>query len=278
MSFSITPTQGACGATIEGVDLSQPLDDATVSQIRQAWLKHHVLVFPEQQLSDDDLERFSQYFGDFAGDPYIAPIEGRENIIELRRGADETTPIFADSWHTDWSFGETPPSATILYGITIPPHGGHTSFINQHKALRDMPEDLRTRLQDKTALHSAKLAYAPDGLYGDREKDSQRGFKIKPSASAYDVQPHPLIRKHPETGEEAIFGCFGYIVGLDDVSPEEEQQLLGDLYNWQTREEFQYQHDWQQGMLVMWDNRSVLHKANGGYEGYERVLHRTVVA
>jgi alpha-ketoglutarate-dependent taurine dioxygenase len=278
MSFSITPTQGACGASIEGVDLSQPLDAKTVSQIRQAWLKHHVLVFPEQQLSDDDLERFSQYFGDFAGDPYIAPIEGRENVIELRRGADETTPIFADSWHTDWSFGETPPSATILYGITIPPHGGHTSFINQHKALREMPEDLRTRLQDKTALHSAKLAYAPDGLYGDCEKDSQRGFKIISSESAYDVQPHPLIRQHPETSEDAIFGCFGYIVGLADVSPEEEQQLLGELYNWQTREEFQYQHHWQQGMLVMWDNRSVLHKANGGYEGHERVLHRTVIS
>jgi alpha-ketoglutarate-dependent taurine dioxygenase len=278
MSFSITPTQGACGASIEGVDLSQPLDAKTVSQIRQAWLKHHVLVFPEQQLSDDDLERFSQYFGDFAGDPYIAPIESRENVIELRRGANETTPIFADSWHTDWSFGETPPSATILYGITIPPHGGHTSFINQHKALREMPEDLRKRLQDKTALHSAKLAYAPDGLYGDCEKDSQRGFKIISSESAYDVQPHPLIRQHPETSEDAIFGCFGYIVGLADVSPEEEQQLLGELYNWQTREEFQYQHHWQQGMLVMWDNRSVLHKANGGYEGHERVLHRTVIS
>ncbi len=278
INVTVTPTQGACGAAIEGVDLSQPLDDATVSQIRQAWLKHHVLVFPEQQLSDDDLERFSQYFGDFAGDPYIAPIEGRDHIIELRRNADETTPVFADSWHTDWSFGKKPPSATILYGITIPPHGGHTSFINQLKALQEMPEDLRSRLQDKIALHSAQLGYAPDGLYGDREKDSQRGFKIIPSESAYEIQPHPLIRKHPETGEEAIFGCFGYIVGLQDVEPEEEQQLLTELYNWQTQEKFQYQHHWQQGMLVMWDNRSVLHKANGGYEGYERVLHRTVIS
>ncbi|BFM14513.1 TauD/TfdA family dioxygenase [Maricurvus nonylphenolicus] len=278
MTLQISPTDGACGAVIEGLDLSQTLDCDTIKDIRQAWLKYHVLVFPEQSIDDDDLERFSQYFGEFAGDPYIASIEGRENIIELRRGADETTPIFADSWHTDWSFGKQPPAATILHGLKIPPHGGDTGFINQHKVLKDMPAELRARLEGKYALHSAKLAYAPDGLYGENEGETGRGFKIKTSESANDVQPHPIIRKHPETGEEAVYGTFGYIIGIQGMAPEEEQQLLMDLYSWQTREEFQYTHKWQPGMVVMWDNRSVLHKANGGYEGYERILHRTVVA
>ncbi len=278
MAIHVIPTQAACGAFIEGLDLRQSLTAETIHAIRQAWLQHHVLVFPDQQIDDDDLERFSRYFGEFAGDPYIASMPGRENVIELRRAADETTPIFADAWHTDWSFGATPPAATVLYGITIPPHGGNTDFINQHKALRDMPADLRQRLQGKVALHSAQLAYAPDGMYGQQDKDSGRGFTILTDDSAYNVQPHTLIRCHPETGADAIFGCFGYIVGLQDVDPEEEQSLLTDLYHWQTREEFQYHHEWQPGMLVMWDNRSVLHKANGGYEGYERVLHRTVIA
>ncbi|MBL4672805.1 MAG: TauD/TfdA family dioxygenase [Arenicella sp.] len=277
MNLIITPTRGACGALIEGLDLSQALNKETVSRIRQTWLEHHVLVFPTQDIDDNDLERFSQYFGNFANDPYIASIEGHKNVIELRRGANETTPIFADSWHTDWSFGEQPPAVTILYGITIPPHGGNTGFINQQKALREMPKALRERLDDKIALHSAKLAYAPDGLYGERENDGNRGFKIMTSESAYDVQAHPIIRKHPETGEESIFGCVGYIVGFEGMEAEEEQQLLTDLYKWQTREEFQYSHEWQAGMVVMWDNRSVLHKANGGYEGHERVLHRTVI-
>lgn len=277
-ALTITPSKGACGAMVEGVDLSQPLDQATVTEIRSAWLTHQVLAFPGQHLNDDALERFSQYFGDFAGDPYLTPMPGREHVIELRRAADETTPIFADSWHTDWSFGKQTPAATILYGITIPPHGGNTDFINQHKALAEMPAELRQRLENKVALHSAKLAYAPDGLYGERENDADRGFKIRTSESANDVQPHPLIRQHPETGEDAIFGCFGYIVGLADTPADEEQTLLADLYNWQTREAFQYHHRWQPNMLVMWDNRSVLHKANGGYEGHERVLHRTVVA
>ncbi|WP_133490751.1 TauD/TfdA family dioxygenase [Alcanivorax sp. 24] len=277
MSFTVSPTGAACGAMINGLDLSRPLDSATVAAVREVWLEHKVVVFPDQSLSDDDLERFSRYFGDFAGDPYIASMEDRPNIIELRRTADETSPIFADSWHTDWSFGETPPAATILYGITIPPHGGNTDFINQELALREMPEELRRRLRDKVALHSAQRAYAPDGIYGEQDSGKGRGFKILASDEAYKVQPHPIIRPHPETGNESIFGCIGYILGFQDMDPDDSMALLMDLYRWQTREQFQYQHEWQPGMLVMWDNRAVLHKANGGYEGHERVLHRTVI-
>lgn len=279
MSYTITPTSGACGATVAGLDLSEDLDKATVEDLRAAWLKHKVLVFTGQNISDADLERFSLYFGSFAGDPYIASLDDNPNIIELRRAADETTPIFADAWHTDWSFGENPPSATILYGITIPPHGGNTDFVNQQKALQEMPQELRSRIEGKNAIHSARRAYAPAGAYGDGEKASgkERGFKIKTSESAYDTQAHPIIRKHPETGEETLFGCIGYIIGIEGMADDDGNRLLMELYDWQTRPEFQYSHEWQPGMVVMWDNRAVLHKANGGYEGYERLLHRTVI-
>ncbi|WP_116367057.1 TauD/TfdA dioxygenase family protein [Parahaliea mediterranea] len=277
MPLTITPSNGACGATVTGIDLSQPLAQAQVNELRQHWLQHHVLAFPDQQLSDAQLERFSLQFGDFAGDPYIPPMEGTQ-VIEIRRRADERTPIFAEAWHTDWSFGATPPAATILYGITIPPHGGNTDFINQHLALAHMPDGLRKRVEGKRALHSAQRAYAPDGLYGEADKGQERGFRIVASDSAYEVQAHPLIRPHPETGEPAIFGCFGYIIGIEGMADAEAEALLLELYQWQTRETFQYHHVWQANMLVMWDNRSVLHKANGGYEGYERLLHRTVVA
>ncbi len=276
--MKVVETGGACGARIEGLDLSKPLSAEVIALLRAIWLKHHVLVFPDQSISDDDLERFSAYIGEFSGDPYLPSMPGRDHIVELRRGAHEQAPIFADAWHTDWSFGKKPPAATILHGLVIPPVGGNTSFINQHKALAEMPAELRERLAGKFAIHSAKAAYAPDGLYGEREADSDRAMKIVYSEQANNTQRHPLIRVHPESGESAIFGCFGYIIGIADVTAEEEVALLTDLYNWQTREEFQYEHKWEAGMVVMWDNRSVLHKANGGYEGYERVLHRTVVA
>src|SRR5690554_4258418 len=89
MTFTITPSQGACGATISGLDLSRELDPSVIRDIREAWLRHHVLAFPDQNMDDEDLERFSLYFGSFAGDPYIAPLDDRPNVIEIRRTADE---------------------------------------------------------------------------------------------------------------------------------------------------------------------------------------------
>ena len=109
MPINVTPSGQACGATVTNVDLSQSLSAATIAEIRAAWLAHQVIAFPDQSLNDDDLERFSQYFGDFGEDPFIAPIPGREHIIAVKRMAQEQAPVFAESWHTDWSFQKTPP-------------------------------------------------------------------------------------------------------------------------------------------------------------------------
>lgn len=275
MTLDITPSSKACGASVRGVDLAKPLDQDTIAEIRTAWLEHHVLAFPDQKLSDDDLERFTQYFGPFGEDPFIAPIPGREHIIAVKRTAEETGPVFAETWHTDWSFQETPPAGTCLYGITIPPVGGDTLFTNQHRALAEMPEALRKKLEGKIAIHSARNGYSAKGLYG--ENDAGRSMDIHSSDEAMATQRHPVIRKHPETGEEGLFGCAGYIIGFEGMDEEEGVALLTELYRWQTRPEFQYRHKWQPDMLLMWDNRSCLHMATGGYQGHDRLLHRTTI-
>ncbi|WP_300395335.1 TauD/TfdA family dioxygenase [Henriciella sp.] len=275
MTLTIIPSGEACGAAVAGIDLSRPLDEATVAEIRTAWLTHHVLAFPEQTLTNDDLERFTQYFGPFGDDPYIAPIPGREHIIAVKRTADETGPIFAETWHSDWSFQKTPPAGTCLYGITIPPVGGDTLFTNQHKALDEMPDELRSKLEGKMAVHSARNGYAKAGMYGDN--DTGRSMDIRSSDEAMATQTHPIIRKHPETGREGLFGCAGYIIGIEGMGEEEGFALLTELYRWQTRPEFQYHHKWQPNMLLMWDNRSCLHMATGGYQGHDRLLHRTTI-
>ncbi|WP_300380996.1 TauD/TfdA family dioxygenase [Henriciella sp.] len=275
MTLTITTSGQACGASVRGLDLSAPLDESTIAEIRTAWLEHHVLAFPDQKLSDDDLERFTQYFGPFGEDPFIAPIPGREHIIAVKRTAEETGPVFAETWHTDWSFQETPPAGTCLYGITIPPVGGDTLFTNQHKALAEMPDELREKLEGKVAIHSARNGYSAKGLYG--ENDAGRSMDIRSSDDAMATQRHPLIRKHPETGEEGLFGCAGYIIGFEGMGEEEGFALLTELYRWQTRPEFQYRHKWQPDMLLMWDNRSCLHMATGGYQGHDRLLHRTTI-
>jgi taurine dioxygenase len=272
----VEPSGQACGATVTGVDLSKPLKPEDVASIRAAWLKHHVLAFPDQQMSDDDLERYTVAFGGFGHDPFIAPIPGRSHIIAVTRKADETAPLFAENWHSDWSFQARPPAGTCLYGITIPPVGGDTLFANQHAALDAMPTSMRAKLEGRMAIHSAKRAYAPEGQYGERDKG--RSMDIRASRDAEKTQLHPLIRRHPETGREGLFSCFGYIVGIEGMAEAESTPLLIELYQWQSREEFQYRHKWRPNMLLMWDNRSVLHAATGGYAGHDRVLHRTTIA
>ena len=276
MTLTITPSGEACGATITGIDLTEDLDGQTVEKIRKAWLKHLVLAFPDQKMSDDDLERFTLKFGPFGDDPFIAPIEGRDHIIAVKRAADETSPIFAEAWHTDWSFQETPPAGTCLFGITIPENGGDTLFANQQKALAEMPDELRKRLTNKTAVHSAGGAYGKKGFYGDQDVNA-RSMDIRPSDEAHATHPHRIFRTHPETGQKAIFGTAGYITGFQGMDPEDSNDLLSEMYRWQTRPEFRYRHKWQPDMLVMWDNRSVLHMATGGYVGHDRLLHRTTI-
>ncbi|MEQ1783738.1 MAG: TauD/TfdA family dioxygenase [Hyphomonadaceae bacterium] len=272
----VEPSGQACGATVTGIDLSKPLKPEDVADIRAAWLKHHVLAFPDQHMSDDDLERYTIAFGGFGNDPFIAPIPGRSHVIAVMRKADETSPLFAENWHSDWSFQPRPPAGTCLYGITIPPIGGDTLFANQHAALDAMPKAMRAKLEGRIAIHSAVKAYAPDGQYGARDKG--RSMDIRVSREAEKTFLHPLIRRHPETAREGLFSCFGYIIGIDGMTEAESTPLLLDLYQWQSREEFQYRHKWQPNMLLMWDNRSVLHAATGGYAGHDRVLHRTTIA
>ncbi|MEH6661523.1 MAG: TauD/TfdA family dioxygenase [Parasphingorhabdus sp.] len=274
--MKVTPSGQACGAEVTGVDLTKPLSADNIAAIRSAWLEHHVLSFPNQAINDDDLERFTRYFGDFGHDPFFDPIEGRKNIAAIRRDADEKSPLFAENWHSDWSFQAQPPAGTCLLGITIPPVGGDTLFANQHAAFDAMPPEMRAQYEGLTAIHSAGLAYAPDGAYGD--KDKGRSMAIRPDESARAVQTHPLIREHPETGRLGLFSCMGYIMGFEGMAQEEALPLLQQLYVWQSRDEFIYRHKWQPDMLILWDNRSVLHCATGGYDGHDRLLHRTTIA
>jgi taurine dioxygenase len=276
--IEITPSGQACGATVRGVDLSRELDAATVRAVRAAWLEHHVLAFPDLDLSDEDLERIVQYFGVFGAEPFFEPIEGSGHVVALTRMADEKAPLFAENWHSDWSFLREPPIGTCLYSLVIPPTGGDTGFLNQQRALAGMPPALRARIEGRTALHSAAAAYAPDGMYGERDRAAGRSMAIRFSEEARAVCGHPFIIRHPESGRETLLGCFGYIVGVEGMEEEEALGLLLELLEWQSREEFQYTHQWRENMLVLWDNRSVLHRAYGGYDGHDRILHRVTVA
>ncbi|MEM1402165.1 MAG: TauD/TfdA family dioxygenase [Pseudomonadota bacterium] len=278
MTLSVTPSGFSCGAHIEGVDLSQPLSEEAVAEIRVIWLEHKVVAFPKQQLTPSDLERFSQYFGELGEDPFFGHIDGHEHVCAIQRNADERTPIFAEFFHSDWSFMDVPPLATALYGITIPPMGGDTLFSDQVAAYESLPDELREKADSLTAVHSAELGYAPDGIYGEGDQESGRSMVILPSEKAREKCEHPLVRVHRETGKKALFSSLAYIQGFVGMEKERSDSLLMELYGHQSQEEFVYRHKWEKDMLVMWDNRSLLHAASGGYDGYDRLLHRTTIA
>jgi taurine dioxygenase len=273
----ITKTGGPCGAEVDGLDLRQPLSQDCIAELRSHWIEHKLLIFKNQDLSGDDLERFTLCFGDFGEDPFFSSIDGHDHIAAIRRDADETTPIFAEFFHSDWSFLEIPPAGTILYGITIPPTGGNTLFADQTAAYQSLPPALKARADQLTAIHSAQRGYAPSGLYGDNDKQSGRSMDIVVSEKAMETRQHPFVRTHRETGKKALYSSPAYILGFEGMSEEESNSLLGQFYQHQIAPEVTYSHKWEKGMLVMWDNRSLLHAATGGYDGHERLLHRTTV-
>jgi taurine dioxygenase len=273
----VEPSGQACGATVSGIDLKGDLSPALIGALRRAWLAHQVLAFPDQAL-DDALERFTLALGTFGEDPFIAPLPGRAHVLEVRREADEQTALFAESWHSDWSFLDPPPAATLLQAHVIPPVGGDTLFADQYAAYDALADEMKARIDGLSAWHSAARGYAPDGLYGESDKASGRSMSIRPSVEAKKKRLQPMVRMHPETGRRALFVNPGYTIAIDGMEDEEGWALLLELFRHQTEERFQYRHVWAPDMLVMWDNRCLLHRATGGYEGHRRVLHRTTVA
>ena len=278
MTLQVEHSGASCGATITGVSVDQPLSTDLVAEIRALWLEHKVVAFPDQQLSPAQLVGFSEQFGEIGEDPFFGHIDEHPQVAAIKRNADEKTTVFAEVFHSDWSFMTVPPAGTALYGITIPPMGGDTLFSDQVAAYEQLPDELRVKCEDLIAVHSAALGYAPDGAYGEADQEQGRSMKILPSEKALETCEHPLVRTHHETGKKALFSSAAYIKGFVGLEKEESDALLMELYAHQSQLEFVYAHRWQAGMLVMWDNRSVLHAATGGYDGYDRLLHRTTIS
>jgi len=276
MALNVTVQPQPCGALVRGIDLTQPLEHEQSEALRLVWLAHQVLAFPDQALAVDDLERFALTLGPFGPDPYFESIPGHPHVAQVKREADETSTLFADNWHSDWSFLSSPPAGTLLYGDVIPPVGGDTLFANQYDAWNALPSALKQAVEGRLGVHSARRGYSRQGRYGER--DQGRSMAIRYDDSALATQTHPIARRHPETGRVALFVSPGYTIGMDGMPDDEGAALLSELFAHQARPQFVYRHQWQQGMLVLWDNRCLVHAATGGYQGHRRLLHRITVS
>ena len=276
MSVRVSPRPEGLGAEITGVDLGQGLQGEDLAAVKAAFAAHGVIWFPDQPLDHDALEAFTLAFGEFGCDPYIAPLADRPHILEVRREPQETTSVFGAAWHSDWSFQETPPAATILHAKEVPPVGGDTLFADGRAAWDALSPTFQAMLTPLRAVHSASRPYGADGFYA--KETGRLGMKILPSAQADKTFTHPIVRRHPVSGRTALFVNPVYTLGIEGMTEGESAAILGFVFKHMTDEAFVYRHRWAPDMLIMWDNRCLLHNATGGYDGHRRVMHRTTVA
>ena len=275
MRLSENLSKNGIGVEVSDFSLAD-LTRENISFLRSKWVEYGLIVFPKLPLSHDEFKDFALSFGDFGDDPFISSLPDYPNIAEIKRSANEKATPFGGTWHSDWSFMKKPPSATLLHSKIIPPVGGNTLFANTERSFAALPEEMKNKLRNLKVIHSAKIPYADDGFYA-LEKE-ERSMKILPSKEAKATFSHPMVKIHPETNKECLFINPVYTINVEGFSEDESQQLLWELYEHMIKDQFVYEHVWSDDMLIMWDNRTVMHQATGGYDGFDRLLHRITLA
>jgi len=273
IEITVTPSGAACGVEVGGVDASKPLDPHTVATLREAWLKHLVLVLRGQDLGPDDQKRLCGYFGQVGA--YHRPRERQnpnyasDTVMLVSNIRENGQPIGAlpdgeMMWHSDTAYNERPHMATTLFAVEVPTIGGNTLFANQYMAYEALPERLKARLKGAMAMNAYE--------FGTTIKAELRYEREKVPHFI-----HPVCRKHPETGRTALFVnelMSEEIVGFPE---EESRAILDELFAIQSRPEFVYTHRWQPGDFVMWDNRCSLHARTDFPRDQRRLLRRITI-
>jgi taurine dioxygenase len=176
--------------------------------------------------------------------------------------------VYASHWHTDDSYREKPATLTFIYPDTLPKNGGGTDFINCYSVFQNLPENLKNKISNLSAIHK----------WQSRRNVSKVAKLSKEQEEETPEVEHPLIRTHPVSGEKSLYinpNRIDHIAGFDDF---ESDKLLDELYEFSFQSKFQYSHSYQEGDLVIWDNRCTMHKANSDYDLNQlRVMHRVML-
>lgn len=271
--YAITPLSDHTGAEVHGVDLAVPMDAALRGRLNDAFVRHSVLVFRDQRLTPPQLLDAVQLFGEVFPQhntrfalpecPQIHYISNQDFYPDGKRY------IPGEGYHTDHSNAVEPPKATVLHAVTLPDRGGDTQFVNMHRAYEDLPAAMRQRIDGMRALHVYQSRHSERKLM--TLSDAAR-------AAVPDGVLHPLVRTHPESGRKSIYLNPIRIEGIVGMEETAALALLDELLAHATQPHYEYRHQWRSGDMVMWDNRCLLHKANGDYDmGQVRYLYRIML-
>jgi alpha-ketoglutarate-dependent taurine dioxygenase len=277
MTITIKKLAAALGAEIGGVDVTAPLDAATIEAIRQAWLEHLVLRFRSQSVSDPQLLEFSRRFGELDppgpnpyGKPFL-PQHPEMNVISNIKEGGAPLGNLGDGeaiWHADMTYIDNPPKGAMLFSIEIPPHGGDTFWANMYLACETLPVRLRRAIEGRVAVHDA--TYNSAGMI-------RKGYNEVTDPRQAPGARHALIKQHPETGRECLFlgrRRNSWIVGM---ALDESERLLDELWAHATRPELTFRQEWKVGDLMMWDNRCTMHRRDAFDPNTRRLMHRTQI-
>lgn len=266
--IQVQPIGGRIGAEIQGVKLSADLADEVVNEINQALLQHKAIFFKDQQHLDDVAqEAFAARLGTPSNHPTVPVKDGSAHILEIdSRGAR------ADSWHTDISFIDAYPKASILRSVVAPAVGGNTVWANTTAAYNDLPEELKTLADSLRAIHSNNFDYAAKVSV---PKEALEKYKNYFNSTEYETE-HPLVRVHPETGEKTLLlgHFFKSFVGY---SSSESRRLFDLFQSYVEKLENIVSWRWSAGDVAIWDNRATQHRAINDYGDQHRVVRRVTL-
>jgi len=267
--IEVCPIAGALGAEVRGVDVARALDDAVVAEIRQAFLEHCVIFLRDQHLTPHALLAFALRFGAPMAYPQLKGLPECPLVTPVVKLEHERVN-FGGIWHSDTSYLERPPMASMLYALEVPPYGGDTLFANQYLAYETLSEGLRQALDALTGINSSLKAEA-----SRTREDALRAAGVENKVLQGE---HPVVRTHPETGRKALYVNVGHTARFKGWTEEESAPLLEYLFAHQVRPELTCRFRWEPGSLAFWDNRCAQHNPVNDYHGYRRVMHRVTLA
>jgi taurine dioxygenase len=266
----VTPTSGALGAVISGLDLADGLDDAAVDTIRSALAQHGVVFFRDQKLSPEQHIAFAERFGPININRFFKSAPGYPAIAEVRKEPDQTRNI-GGGWHTDHSYDQIPPLGSVLLAREVPSRGGDTLFACMAKAYDGLSPGLKRTLEALRAVHSSRHIFGAGGRTADLKG------RIGNADAAQQDALHPVVVTHPESGKKVLYVNSAFTTHIEGWTTEESKPFLDMLYAHARRPEYQTRWQWHEGSIAFWDNRSTWHYAANDYHGERRLMHRITI-
>ena len=268
-NIKIKKVSGAIGALIEDVQLGENLPENTSNEIYDAFLKHQVIFFRDQNFTSESLLSFAKRIGT----PIIYPfVKGLESFPEITPILKKETDVnnFGGIWHSDTTYQDEPPKGTMLYALEVPEFGGDTEFSNQYLAYENLSEKMKLFLEKQKAVNISGKGKVTK-TRSDVMKHSSVGLKSDELEAI-----HPVVRTHPETKKKSLYINEAHTTNFVGMTVEESTPILEFLFKHQIKSEFTYRFKWKKGSVSIWDNRCSIHNPINDYHGSRRLMHRII--